>query len=278
MKKDKPQTKSKGLPVRKGKGIRDPTDLVRRGWDDRYEIYVFTAKEWALTLAMAAVWVALVAWLFYKSVYAMVLLIPFCPVYVKRKRKKKQEMRKAKLRDQFKECLQSVAGALQAGMSMENAWKDAEKDMVRFLGKDADMTKELIRMNRRVACNEPLEKLMLEFSERSGIEDVQSFCQIFQFAKRGGGDLNSIIQNTYLRIADKVELEREIETAMAAKKMEQKIMSIMPLMILLYIGFTSSEFLAALYGNLTGVIVMTVCLVLYLLSIRLGEKIVRIEI
>ena len=254
------------------------TPLIKKGWDDRYDRAILSIRDWIVTIGMAFVLVGLVSWLFYKSIFGMLLLIPFLPIYVKRRKRQMVDKRKSALRDQFRECLQSVNGALSAGMSMENAWKDAEKDMLRFLGPEADMTKELLRMNRSVEFNIPMEKLLLDFAERSGLEDVQSFGQVFQFAKRGGGDLNRIIQNTYLRIAEKTELEREIETTMAAKKMEQRIMSAMPLFILLYIGFTSSEFLNALYGNLLGAAVMTACLMLYLLSIKLGERIVRIEV
>ena len=257
--------------------IRAPT-LIRKGWNDQYDIYLFSLKEWVFVLGEAALLSGLISYLFYKSLFACLLFLPFCPVLIRRKKEQKKKKRKEKLRDGFRECLQSVAGALNAGYSMENAWKDAEADMIRFLGEEHDMTKELRRMNRRVALNTPLEQLLLDFAERSQIEDVQNFCQVFQFAKRGGGDLTSIIQNTYMRIADKTELEREIETAMAAKKMEQKIMSLMPMLILLYIGLTSPDFLSAMYHNTVGIIVMTICLALYGVSVLLGEKIVRIRV
>ena len=133
-------------------------------------------------------------------------------------------------------------------------------------------------MNRQVGLNTPLEKLLTDFAFRSGLEDVQSFSQVFQFAKRGGGDLTAIIHSTSMRIGDKVELEREIRTAMSAKKMEQKIMSGMPLFILLYIGFSSPGFLEPLYGNPLGVLVMTICLGAYGGSILLARKIVNIQI
>lgn len=204
--------------------------------------------------------------------------MPFAPYWVKRKRREKSGKRRERLRYEFKECLTAVSGALNAGYSMENAWKDAEADMVRFLGEEADMTRELKRMNRQIGLNTPMEKLLSDFAFRSGLEDVQSFCQVFQFAKRGGGDLTEIIRNTSMRIGDKVELEREIETAMSAKRMEQKIMSVMPLFILLYIGMTSPDFLGALYHNLLGVIVMSACLAAYGGSVLLAKKIVQIEI
>ncbi len=235
-------------------------------------------KEWAICITEGLGLGILVSFLFYHSPVALVLLIPFFPFWVKLQKKEKSRKRRERLRYEFKECLQAVSGALLAGYSMENAWKDAEKEMTRFLGENADMTRELRRMNRQISLNTPIEKLLSDFAFRSGIEDVQSFCQVFQFAKRGGGDLTAIIRSTSLRIGDKVELEREIQTAMSAKRMEQKIMSVMPLFILLYIGLTSPDFLSALYGNALGVLVMSICLAAYLGSVLLARKIINIQI
>lgn len=243
-----------------------------------YRNYRFSPKEWTVVMGEGLGIGILISYLFYHSPLALLLLIPFFPFWIRRKRKEKAEKRRDRLRYEFKECLQSVSGALSAGYSMENAWKDAEKEMVRFLGNDADMTRELRRMNRKIALNTPMEKLLSDFAFRSGIEDVQSFCQVFQFAKRGGGDLTAIIHSTSMRIGDKVELEREIQTAMSAKKMEQKIMSFMPLFILLYIGVTSPDFLSALYGNPVGVMIMTVCLAIYFASVLFARKITNIRI
>lgn len=252
--------------------------LRKEVWQPDYRDYRFYRKDWVVCIGEMLLIGILVSWLFYHSAWAMLLLIPFCPFWIKKTKKEKAEKRRERLRYEFKECLQSVSGALHAGYSMENAWKDAEADMKRFLGEEADMTRELQRMNRQIRLNTPMEKLLQDFAFRSGLEDVQSFCQVFQFAKRGGGDLTEIIQNTSMRIGDKVELEREIRTMMAAKRMEQRIMSVMPLFILLYIGVTSPDFLGVLYNNPLGILVMSLCLAAYGGSVLLARRIVNIKI
>lgn len=179
---------------------------------------------------------------------------------------------------QFKDCLRFVSGALSAGYSIENAWKEAEKDMVKMYGKEADMCKELFQMNSGIELHEPIEKLLLDFARRSGQEDVNDFCQIFSFAKRSGGDFIRIIQNTDKRISDKVEILQEMDTVMAAKKFEQKIMNFIPLFLLLFIQSSSPEFIRPLYGNIAGAAVMSGCLALYGSAIVIARKIVNIEV
>ena len=64
----------------------------------------------------------------------------------------------------------------------------------------------------------------------------------------------------------------------AGKKMEQRIMSLMPLMMIVYMHWSSPGFLDCLYGNVLGVFVMTLCLLIYLVSLGMAERIMHIEV
>ena len=87
-----------------------------------------------------------------------------------------------------------------------------------------------------------------------------------------------MIRNTVFCIRQKQETLQEIETSLAGKVMEQNVMSMIPLLILAYVKFTSSEFLSVMYGNLTGVTIMVLCFLVYVLAYFWGRKIVRVEV
>ena len=61
---------------------------------------------------------------------------------------------------------------------------------------------------------------------------------MFETAYRKGGNIKEIIQNTQQIIVDKMEIENEIETMVSANQMEQKIMMIMPVMIVGTVSYT----------------------------------------
>lgn len=88
----------------------------------------------------------------------------------------------------------------------------------------------------------------------------------------------SIIQSTVKQISDKIEVRREIETILAAKKYEFKIMAVIPYAIIGYMAVTFPEFMKCLYGNVLGIGVMTICLAGYLGAYYLGLKIITIDI
>jgi Flp pilus assembly protein TadB len=81
--------------------------------------------------------------------------------------------------------------------------------------------------------NQPVEQLLYEFAMRSGCEDIVDFAEIFCFAKRSGGNFVKIVQSTAWHIAEKQAVEREVATVLSGKKMEQKIMNVVPILLLL---------------------------------------------
>ena len=81
-----------------------------------------------------------------------------------------------------------------------------------------------------------------------------------------------------ITVAEIMDTRREIRTLLAARVYEQRIMSVMPAAVLLYIRLGSGEFLEGLYHNVTGVLVMSVCLGIYGAAYLMGKRMVQFEI
>lgn len=238
-----------------------------------YGTYRLSILEEVRCILIGLVLSVVIAWLIYESVWGMSFVVFAYPLYRKRYRESKCLQRKKELLLQFKDAMQSVSLALVAGYSMENAWREAEREMRVLHGECADITLELQQMNQGVAMNRAIEGMIYEFALRSESEDIICFAEVFRFAKRSGGDFEKILRNTISRISEKIEMEQEIQTVIAGKKMEQKVMNIVPVFLLVYLRLTSADFLAPLYGNPFGVSVMTLALVGYMMAFLLGAKI-----
>lgn len=219
--------------------------------------------------------VSLISYLFYHSLLAMVLVIPFYPVFLRMKAQVLLQKQKSMLQEQFKEAICALATALGAGYSIENAWKEARKEVEKLFGEHALIVQELNHMLAHLEMNVSLEELLSDFALRSGLEDVGSFCQVFLFAKRSGGDFIGIIHATANRISRKVDLQREIITDLAARRLESRVMNMVPMFMLLYLNLTSPGYFDLLYGNLSGVIIMSLCLLFYLLAYVWSERMLQ---
>jgi tight adherence protein B len=147
--------------------------------------------------------------------------------------------------------------------------------MIQMYGEKALIVRELTQIQAHLSMNVPLEELLEDFAKRSDLEDVNSFCQVFFFAKRTGGNFISIIRATAERIGEKIELQQQLMADLAARRLESQIMNVVPLVILLYLNLTSPGYFDILYGNLTGVCIMSACLLVYLLAYALSEHMLQ---
>ena len=70
----------------------------------------------------------------------------------------------------------------------------------------------------------------------------------------------------------------DIKTLNASKQYEQKVMNLIPFVIIIYMNLSSPDFFMTLYTKTMGRITMTVCLLLYCLAIFLANRIMDIEV
>lgn len=220
----------------------------------------------------------MVAYLFYRSLIAMILLSPLIVPILRIIRKKKSVRRRQELEQQFGDALQAITSGLQAGYSVENAIREAYSDMKQMYGENGMITRELFYMVQGVRNNRTPEELMEDLAARSGSEDMREFGELFSIAKRTGGNLTEIIKSCGSTICDKLSTKKEIYTVMSAKRFESRIMDVIPFAIILYIDVSSPGFFQCLYHNIAGIAIMTVCMTVYFLAVLLSEKIMSVEV
>lgn len=228
---------------------------------------------WAVGLAADG----LVAYAFYRSVTAFWCLLPFALAYPLYLKKQLHQKRQQELKRQFKEGIQILSSSLSAGYSMENALAVSGKELQLLYGEQGMITREFAYMVWQLNMNRPVEQLMSEFGERSGIEEIENFAGIFAVAKRSGGQLVPVIQNSVNVIQDRLQVQEEIRTLTASRKFEQKIMNLIPFFIILYIDGTSPGFFRMMYDTVMGRILMTICLLVYGLAWYMSKQILEIS-
>ena len=141
---------------------------------------------------------------------------------------------------------------------MEQGVTECRREMERLFGNGDDLVRELRYMESQMQVGVPVEQLFWNLGQRSGVEEIRNFGDIFLIARRSGGNLGKILGNLAEVLGEK--------------------MSMVPGVMILYMQVTSRGFLDVLYHNLPGVLVMTGCLGVYLFSFRMGRKIVRIQV
>ena len=216
--------------------------------------------------------------LFYRSFWPAVLFPLVVLVLWKLEKKKRIEARNHQMQKEFVNGLSILNAALQAGLSMENAWKEVEKESKLLYGETSLLYLELKEMNQRTAHNVPIEKLLLEMAYKWKLEDMIQFAELMEYGKRSGSNWKKMIDIFVARMTERYETEQQIEIVVAEKKMEQQIMNIMPLGMLAFLQFSAWDYMSVLYHNWFGGICMTIFLVIYLAAIVLSQKILKVKI
>jgi tight adherence protein B len=167
---------------------------------------------------------------------------------------------------------------MQIGYSVENAFKEAYREITLLYGGDSVMAVELRMLLRKIGNNIQIEDALIDIAKRSGLSDIRDFAEIFSIAKRGGGDMKGIISNTATIIGDKQEVRREIDTVITQKKLENNVMKLMPFIIVMYISITNKGYFKVMYHNLFGWIFMTVMLLIFAVATLWSDKILDIKV
>ena len=180
--------------------------------------------------------------------------------------------RKTKLYIQFYDLLEAMSVAMRAGNPMLLSLQSAKEDLALIYPQSSDIIAELDIIIGKFNNAVPLSESFSDLAERSGLEDIQSFASIYATIEGKSSRADEIIRDTQQIIADKMEIEMEIDTLMTAAKSEVNIMLMMPLVILGVIGYAGAGFMDAIYTTGAGRIVSTGGLIVFVLSFIMARK------
>ena len=260
-----------------------------------YKVYRMTANEKLLYFALAFVVGAAVAYLFYggigKDDYGNPTAITYildvvvmvsvgllaAKLFMPIRKEQIIDARKKKLRKQFIDLLDSLATSISSGKNVPNAFSAAREDLLVQYQPDAYIVQEVDNIISGIENNIDVGAMLINFGERSGIQDIRTFGRVFEISYSKGANLKDVIRNSHNILSNKCEIEAEIETKVASNKNEQNIMVIMPVILVAMIKMAGSDF-AANFTTPTGILCTTIAIGAFVGAYLLGRKILKIEV
>ena len=188
------------------------------------------------------------------------------------------EKRLKKLRLEFFDMLEAMSVAMRAGNPVLKALESARGDLVLIHSERSDIIVELDIILSKFQNAVPLSEAFSDFAERSGLEDIASFASIYATIEGKSSRADEIVRETQQIIADKMEIEMEIDTLMTAAKSEVNIMLFMPLVILGVIGYAGAGFMDAIYTTAMGRVVATGGLIVFVISFIMAKKFSNVQL
>ena len=180
--------------------------------------------------------------------------------------------RKLKLRVQFFDLLEAMSVSIRAGNPLLKSLQSAREDLRLIYPEESDILIELGIIIGKFNNAMPLSEAFSDLAVRSGLEDIASFSSIYGTIEGKSSKADEIVRETQQIIADKMQIEMEIDTMMTAAKSEVNIMLLMPLVILGVIGYAGAGFMDAIYTTGVGRVVSTGGLIILVISYILARK------
>lgn len=261
---------------KKEKPVYEPIPGIM-GMGEDYHIYDMTLMDRFKAAGIGVGVGVAVGYVFFESVIAAVILSAAVAVAAQkpfREYCRKQRLKKLLL--QFKDLLETLTSSYSAGQTTTMAFADAMGEMASLYGENSDIVNELRMINAGLQHNYNIEDLLLNFAQRSGLDDVDSFANVFEVCNRKGGNIKQIVAETRSVINDKIEIEMEIQTMIAGAKNELNIMMVMPFIIMLSMrGLGSTATGASAF--LINLIAKLAALAIFAAAYVIGSKLVDIK-
>ena len=220
-----------------------------------------------------------VTFIFYKAVILSIVAgVIFGVIYIFTASQSAVRKRKTKLRVQFFDLLEAMSVAMRAGNPPLKALESAREDLSLIYTEDSDIIVELNIIIARFNNAVPLAEVFADFGNRSGLEDINSFASVYATIEGKSSRADEIVRETQQIIADKMEIEMEIDTLMTAAKSEVNIMLFMPLIVLGIVGYAGAGFMDAIYTTPVGRIVATGGLLIFIVSLIMARKFASVKL
>lgn len=243
---------------------------------ENYKVEGLQARKYYI---VACISLFLIVYLFYMN-----LVISFCMIFIAIPLKKKYiqfkiKQQKDSLRQQFRDLLYSLASSITAGRQMSEALIEANKNLNFIYDEKEPIMIELEYITKSIKESRSTDEMLLkDFAYRSGIEEIISFADIYSTCRSTGANVGEMISKAADILIDKMAIDREIKAITAQKKIEAKIISSMPIVILIFLNIVSPGYLHSLYHTFLGHMIMTVALIIMVVSYYVMGKIVEVKV
>lgn len=246
---------------------------------ENYHTYHLTTSEKVRFFLLCSVGFAALTFLFYQNLFLFFLSLPVQWLLLPEYRKHLAEKRRKEIKEQFRDVLYSISASVAAGRQMSGALKETAQNMRMIDGEQALIVREIELMSKKInEYREPEEEVLRDFADRTDIEDISDFVDIYLTCRKTGGDLIRVLGKACEVITDKITIEQEIHTITAQKRFETKILTAIPLLIILFLQLISPEYISVLYEGIAGRLLMTAALAGIGASYYISTELTKIEV
>lgn len=173
---------------------------------------------------------------------------------------------------EFPKALGLIVRGLKAGLPLV--------DCLRIVSKDTrnPVKKEFQSVIDEQALGMPLPDAIIRLSERIPLPDVNFLAIVVVIQSKTGGSLAEALLNLSETLAERRKLQGKIRAMSQEAKSSATIIGSLPLLVALTLHFLNPEYLAILYTNTTGIVILIMSALWMGLGILTMRKMISFEV
>ena len=181
-------------------------------------------------------------------------------------------IQRIQLREQLPDALNAIGMCFSAGHSLQQALGQISSETPDPLGRQLRLAADDIDVGYEVS--EALERL----EQRTNCPDLRFVLVALDIQHMTGGSLREILEGAAASITDSFELARSLEVQTAQARMSARIVTMMPLVLLVLLSLVMPGYLATFFGSSSGFMLLIFALGLEALGIVLIRRILGIDL
>lgn len=179
--------------------------------------------------------------------------------------------RRAKFEDQLGDTLQMLAGGLRAGHSLLRSVDAVAQEA------ESPTSEEFARLVNETRLGRDLKDSMLDAAKRLKSDDFDWTGQAIEIHREVGGDLAEVLDHVGETIRERSEIKGQVKALSAEGKLSAYILIALPVGMFLYLSAASPSYMAVLYSNFIGWVMVGMSVVLLALGSWWLSRVVKIK-
>jgi len=179
--------------------------------------------------------------------------------------------RRAKFEAQLGDTLQMLSGGLRAGHSLLRSVDAVSKEA------EAPTSEEFARLVNENRLGRDLRDSMLDAAHRLRSEDFEWVGQAIEIHREVGGDLAEVLDQVGETIRERTQIKGQVKALSAEGRLSAYILVALPIGMFLYMSVVNSSYIAALYTNVIGWVLLGVAVVLLAVGSFWLSRVVKIK-
>lgn len=189
------------------------------------------------------------------------------PIWLQRKKKKRMKL----FENQLSDALTVISNCLQAGFSFQQALESIASDMPDPIAKEFSIALRESRLGL------PLEKALVNMSERLQQDDLELLINAVLIQKQVGGNLSEILDSIGGTIRERLKIRGQIKTLTASGRMSGIVIGLLPLFILAFLMVINPGYVQLFFQSAVGIGMLVAAVCLEVIGFLVVRKVVDIK-